>query len=291
MAGKPLKDALRPLRRALPSARPAVAPAPVVAPEPVFAELFADVRPLKADQRYPHRPAPPPHWPRHSTAHHPPHPATASSSHGQITDSMVGWFEPATLDASFVRPGMQRHTLKKLRQGHWPQVAELDLHGLSRFDAQQHLAVLLHRARQLGQCVRVIHGKGLAIVRPELSVTLLDSNSKKTAFLRQAAIELALPNISVHCGRVEQYHPPVGYAAITSRAFAELVDFVSLSRHLLAVGGRWLAMKGVWPVEEIARLPNDVSIENILRLQVPGVEGERHLAIMKCADANNAGEN
>ena len=134
-------------------------------------------------------------------------------------------------------------------------------------------------------------GIPLAIVRPELSVTLLDSNSKKTAFLRQAAIELALPNISVHCGRVEQYHPPVGYAAITSRAFAELVDFVSLSRHLLAVGGRWLAMKGVWPVEEIARLPNDVSIENILRLQVPGVEGERHLAIMKCADANNAGEN
>ena len=134
-------------------------------------------------------------------------------------------------------------------------------------------------------------GIPLAIVRPELSVTLLDSNSKKTAFLRQAAIELALPNISVHCGRVEQYHPPVGYAAITSRAFAELVDFVSLSRHLLAVGGRWLAMKGVWPVEEVARLPNDVSIENILRLQVPGVEGERHLAIMKCADANNAGEN
>ena len=134
-------------------------------------------------------------------------------------------------------------------------------------------------------------GIPLAIVHPELSVTLLDSNSKKTAFLRQAAIELALPNISVHCGRVEQYHPPVGYAAITSRAFAELVDFVSLSRHLLAVGGRWLAMKGVWPVEEIARLPNDVSIENILRLQVPGVEGERHLAIMKCADANNAGEN
>ena len=134
-------------------------------------------------------------------------------------------------------------------------------------------------------------GIPLAIVHPELSVTLLDSNSKKTAFLRQAAIELALPNISVHCGRVEQYHPPVGYAAITSRAFAELVDFVSLSRHLLAVGGRWLAMKGVWPVEEVARLPNDVSIENILRLQVPGVEGERHLAIMKCADANNAGEN
>ena len=134
-------------------------------------------------------------------------------------------------------------------------------------------------------------GIPLAITCPELSVTLLDSNSKKTAFLRQAAIELALPNISVHCGRVEQYHPPVGFTAITSRAFAELADFVCLSRHLLAAGGRWLAMKGVWPQEEIARLPNDVSIENVLRLQVPGVEGERHLAVMKCADATSAGEN
>lgn len=134
-------------------------------------------------------------------------------------------------------------------------------------------------------------GIPLAIACPELSVTLLDSNSKKTAFLRQAAIELALPNISVHCGRAEQYHPPVGFTAITSRAFAELADFVCLSRHLLATGGRWLAMKGVWPQEEIARLPNDVSIENVLRLQVPGVEGERHLAVMKCADVTSAGEN
>jgi len=56
-------------------------------------------------------------------------------------------------------------------------------------------------------------GIPLAIARPELRVTLLDSNSKKAAFLQQAAIELALPNISVHCGRVEQYHPAVGFAA------------------------------------------------------------------------------
>lgn len=116
------------------------------------------MQPLKTDNRYPHRLPAPPHWPRHSAAqaHANPRP------NAHITDSMVGWFEPATIDPSFVRAGMQRHTLKKLRQGHWPVVAELDLHGLSRFDAQQHLAVLLHRARQHGQCcVRVIHGKGL----------------------------------------------------------------------------------------------------------------------------------
>ena len=133
-------------------------------------------------------------------------------------------------------------------------------------------------------------GIPLAIVRPELSVTLLDSNTKKTAFLQQAAIELGLKNISVHAGRVEQYHPPVGFDAITSRAFAELADFVGLSRHLLAEGGRWLAMKGVRPQDEIARLPNDVGVESVHRLIVPGVEGERHLAIVQCIEANKAGE-
>ena len=128
-------------------------------------------------------------------------------------------------------------------------------------------------------------GIPLAIARPELRITLLDSNSKKAAFLQQAAIELALPNISVHCGRVEQYHPTVGFAAITSRAFSELADFVRLSRHLLAPGGHWLAMKGVWPHDEITRLPANVALVAVHRLLVPGVEGERHLAVVKSANA------
>ena len=126
-------------------------------------------------------------------------------------------------------------------------------------------------------------GIPLAIARPQLAVTLLDSNSKKTAFLRQAAIELGLSNISVHAGRVEQYHPARGFAAITSRAFAELLDFVTLSRHLLAPSGRWLAMKGTRSDQEVARLPADVEIEAMHRLQVPGVEGERHLVVMRPA--------
>ena len=133
-------------------------------------------------------------------------------------------------------------------------------------------------------------GIPLAIARPELQVTLLDSNSKKTAFLRQAAIELALPNVAVHCGRVEQYHPAMGFAAITSRAFAELADFVNLSRHLLVDGGRWLGMKGVWPEDEIARLPSAVRVECVHRLAVPGVDGERHLVVMRRGGANDAGE-
>ena len=132
-------------------------------------------------------------------------------------------------------------------------------------------------------------GIPLAIACPELQVMLLDSNSKKTAFLRQAAIELGLSNVAVHCGRVEQYHPAMGFAAITSRAFAELADFVNLSRHLLVDGGRWLAMKGVWPEDEIARLPSAVRVECVHRLAVPGVDGERHLVVMRRAGANDAG--
>lgn len=133
-------------------------------------------------------------------------------------------------------------------------------------------------------------GIPLAIACPELQVMLLDSNSKKTAFLRQAAIELGLSNVAVHCGRVEQYDPAIRFAAITSRAFAELADFVSLSGHLLADGGSWLGMKGVWPEGEIARLPSAVRVECVHRLAVPGVDGERHLVVMRRAGANDAGE-
>ena len=100
-------------------------------------------------------------------------------------------------------------------------------------------------------------------------------------FLRQAAIELDLPNVSVHGGRVEQYHPADGFAAIVSRAFAELADFAALSRHLLTTDGVWLAMKGVRPDGEIVRLPGGVRVEAVHPLCVPGVDGERHLVVMR----------
>jgi len=144
------------------------------------------------------------------------------------------------------------------------------------------LAVLPHVPQ--GRLLDVGSGGGmpgipLAIARPDLAVTLIDSNSKKTAFLQQAAIELDLANISVHCGRVEQYHPSIGFTAITSRAFSELSLFVECSRHLLAEGGVWLALKGVYPHDEIAALAEDVGIAAVHRLQVVGVEGERHLVV------------
>ncbi len=97
-------------------------------------------------------------------------------------------------------------------------------------------------------------GIPLAIACPELRVLLLDSNSKKAAFLRQAIIELGLTNIAVHCGRVEKFQPVTRFTAIIARAFSSLADFVTVSRHLRHKDGRWLAMKGVWPADEIAHL-------------------------------------
>ena len=131
-------------------------------------------------------------------------------------------------------------------------------------------------------------GIPLAIARPDVAVTLLDSNTKKTAFLQQAAIELGLRNISVHAGRVEQYHPQVGFEAVTSRAFAELADFVALSAHLLVENGAWLAMKGVYPQAEIERLPSVIAVEVVHRLKVPELEAERHLVVLRRTTAKTA---
>ena len=122
-------------------------------------------------------------------------------------------------------------------------------------------------------------GIPLAIARPELAVTMVDTVQKKATFLQQAAIELGLKNVAVHHARVEEMSGQ--YAQISSRAFAELALFVSLTRHLLAPGGRWLAMKGVRPDAEINALPADIQVEAVIPLTVPGLAAERHLIILK----------
>jgi len=122
-------------------------------------------------------------------------------------------------------------------------------------------------------------GIPLAIARPELAVSMVDTVQKKTTFLQQAVIELGLKNVTVHHARVEAMQGQ--YAQISSRAFAEIGLFVSLTRHLLAPGGRWLAMKGVRPDEELQALPADITVEAIIPLTVPGLAAERHLIILK----------
>jgi len=122
-------------------------------------------------------------------------------------------------------------------------------------------------------------GIPLAIARPQLSVRMVDTVQKKATFLQQAAIQLGLKNVAVDHARVEELGGQ--YAQISSRAFAELKLFVELTRHLLAPGGRWLAMKGVRPDEEIAALPADIVVDRIVPLSVPGLDAERHLIILK----------
>ena len=122
-------------------------------------------------------------------------------------------------------------------------------------------------------------GIPLAIARPDLAVCMVDTVQKKTTFLQQAVIELGLKNVTVHHARVEEM---VGqFAQITARAFAELSLFVDLTRHLLAPGGRWLAMKGVRPDDEITVLPAGIVVDAIVPLTVPGLDAERHLIILK----------
>jgi 16S rRNA (guanine527-N7)-methyltransferase len=124
-------------------------------------------------------------------------------------------------------------------------------------------------------------GIALAIAREELHVTMLDSLQKKTTFVRQAIGELSLTNAAVVCERVEQFKPAEKFDAVISRAFAELSDFINGAAHLLADDGRMFAMKGVDPVDEIARLPAGFEVEKVIALSVPQVEGQRHLVVVK----------
>lgn len=119
-----------------------------------------------------------------------------------------------------------------------------------------------------------------AICRPDIQITLLDANSKKTSFLSQAVIELGLKNVKVITGRVEALEG-VQFDAVTSRAFAELKDFVNLTGQLLRPEGSWLAMKGVYPYEEIAQLPEGVHVEKVEKMAVPSLDAERHMVIVK----------
>jgi 16S rRNA (guanine527-N7)-methyltransferase len=126
-------------------------------------------------------------------------------------------------------------------------------------------------------------GIPLAIARPDLVVTLLDSSHKKAAFLRQAKAELALANVEVACERVEKWSPTVKYDIVVSRAFAELADFVAQAGHLVTPGGTMLAMKGVHPFEEIAKVPATHRVENVIELRIPTLEAQRHLVFLKAA--------
>jgi 16S rRNA (guanine527-N7)-methyltransferase len=123
-------------------------------------------------------------------------------------------------------------------------------------------------------------GVVLAITMPQLEVVCVDAVSKKTAFVRQVAAELRLPNLRAEHARVETLQAKP-WDVITSRAFASLLDFVTLTQTLRAPAGVWMAMKGKHPADEIAVLPPDVAVFHVEPLQVPGLAAERCLVWMR----------
>ena len=153
------------------------------------------------------------------------------------------------------------------------------------------LAVLPALARQAaagGRLLDVGSGGGLpgvviACALPAWDVTTVDAVAKKAAFVRQVAGALALPNLHAAHARVEGLRAEP-FQLITSRAFASLVDFATLTRDHLAPGGVWMAMKGRVPDDEIAQLPADIDVFHVEQLAVPGLDAQRCLVWMRPKD-------
>jgi len=149
----------------------------------------------------------------------------------------------------------------------------------------RHLAGRAARVLDVGSGAG-LPGVVLAITHPEWTVTCVDTVGKKASFIRQVGAELGLRNLLSEHARVEALKTaPVD--VVTSRAFASLADFTAWTRHHLKRDGVWMAMKGKVPSEEMAALPEGVSVFHVEQLTVPGLEAERCLVWMR--DANSAG--
>jgi len=126
-------------------------------------------------------------------------------------------------------------------------------------------------------------GLALAIVRPDVHVTLLDSAGKKFRFLRHVIRTLGLENAKAVHNRIEAFSPGAEFSTITSRAFGSLREFAECVRHLAGPETRLLAMKGKSPLKEMEDLPGWIATEPLQSLEVPGLDAERHLVIMTLA--------
>lgn len=124
-------------------------------------------------------------------------------------------------------------------------------------------------------------GIPLALSSPERQFVLLDSNSKKTRFVMQAKIELGLQNLEVVHSRVEEYHPGQPFSTVISRAYAAITDMLGQTATLCAPDGRFLAMKGVYPAQELEQLPPGFALDQSIELHVPGLGAERHLIVIR----------
>jgi 16S rRNA (guanine527-N7)-methyltransferase len=132
-------------------------------------------------------------------------------------------------------------------------------------------------------------GMPLALAKPAMDVRLVDSNGKKTRFLREAVRHLKLARTRVDECRVEAVEGK--FDCVTARAFATLADMLAWGGHLLEADGCWLALKGRFPQDELDNLPTGFTVEAVHRLDVPGLDAERHLVIIKRGPDGSAARN
>jgi 16S rRNA (guanine527-N7)-methyltransferase len=120
-------------------------------------------------------------------------------------------------------------------------------------------------------------GLPLAVVLPRLQFTLIDSTGKKLKFVEHAAQTLGLQNLQTVHTRAEEYRPKERFDNVVSRAVGPIETFVKWSGHLCVGGGRLLAMKGRYPTDELAHLPSGWKLAQVHRLNIPGLDEQRHL--------------
>ncbi|MGJ8682281.1 16S rRNA (guanine(527)-N(7))-methyltransferase RsmG [Paraglaciecola sp.] len=124
-------------------------------------------------------------------------------------------------------------------------------------------------------------GIPLAIMCPDKHFVLLDSLGKRVRFMKQVAFDLKIQNIQPVQSRVEEFTPEVKLDGVLSRAFASLKDMLHWCQHLVDSQGTFLALKGQLPVEEIKQLPTGFSVQETIKLDVPNLDGERHIVKIK----------
>ena len=123
-------------------------------------------------------------------------------------------------------------------------------------------------------------GLPLAIAEPDKEFVLLDSLGKRIRFIRQVCHELKLTNVTAVQARVEDYQDEKQFDGVISRAFASLNDMLSWCEHLPAENGRFYALKGLYPQDELEQLPEQYKIESIEQINVPGIDASRHIVII-----------
>lgn len=139
---------------------------------------------------------------------------------------------------------------------------------------------------EAGEVIDVGTGPGLpgiplAIVRPNQSFTLLDSNSKKTRFVTQAVMELGISNVTVVQSRAEAYKPEHPFDVVIARAFSAITELLQWVQHLCKPGTRIIAMKGQYPEGELAGWPAGFECESVEKIDIAGLQAERHAVLIR----------